>query len=385
MTQQRVNAMPIYEMTSDQLRPVNRTTFADVGIDERRDLQRLLRDQIEVISPDTLVIAEEFSNWEDSWRRVDLLGVDKDAGLVVIELKRTEDGGHMELQAIRYAAMVSAMTFERAADTFDQYLRKNNKEENGEDLLLQFLEWDEPREEEFCQSVRIVLASAEFSKELTTAVMWLNDRDLDIRCVRLRPHQDGDRLLLDIQQVIPLPEAQDYQVRLKTKAQKERQSSARRWNEGSFFSELSKNVTADEVEVVRRIYSQAIEFANQIHWGRGQTVGSFVPSIEFSKVSEMASHWYALFTCDTTGLIAVEMATLCKKAAFQATNILLEFADGISHLPDVRWNGAIDKRLSLPISSLVDEKNRQAFDEALTNLLNQISKWYEDQVPAEGG
>jgi len=33
---------------------------------------------------------------------------------VVIELKRTNDGGHMELQAIRYASMVSAMTFERA-------------------------------------------------------------------------------------------------------------------------------------------------------------------------------------------------------------------------------------------------------------------------------
>jgi hypothetical protein len=39
---------------------------------------------------------------------------DKQAWLVVIELKRTLDGGHMELQAIRYASMVSAMTFERA-------------------------------------------------------------------------------------------------------------------------------------------------------------------------------------------------------------------------------------------------------------------------------
>jgi hypothetical protein len=30
-----------------------------------------------------------------------------------MELKRTEDGGHMELQVIRYAAMVSKMTFDK--------------------------------------------------------------------------------------------------------------------------------------------------------------------------------------------------------------------------------------------------------------------------------
>jgi len=32
------------------------------------------------------------------------------------ELKRTEDGGHMGLQAVRYAAMVSAMPFEKAVE-----------------------------------------------------------------------------------------------------------------------------------------------------------------------------------------------------------------------------------------------------------------------------
>ncbi len=42
-------------------------------------------------------------------------------------------------------------------------------------------------EEQFGQEVKIVLASAEFSKELTTSVMWLNDFGLDIRCVRMHP------------------------------------------------------------------------------------------------------------------------------------------------------------------------------------------------------
>jgi hypothetical protein len=50
----------------------------------------LLRSNVEVVSPDTLVVAEEFGDWEDSRRRIDLLGIDSDANLVVIELKPAE-------------------------------------------------------------------------------------------------------------------------------------------------------------------------------------------------------------------------------------------------------------------------------------------------------
>lgn len=65
--------------------------------------------------------------------------------------------------------------------------------------------------------------SPDFSKEITTAVIWLNERGLDIRCVRVRPYKYADRVLVDIQQVLPLPEAQEYQVRIREKAQKERE------------------------------------------------------------------------------------------------------------------------------------------------------------------
>jgi hypothetical protein len=72
------------------------------------------------------------------------------------------------------------------------------------------LGWEHPDEAEFAADTRIVLLSGEFSKEITTAVLWLNERDLDIRCVRLRPYSLDGRTLLDIQQVMPLPEATEY-------------------------------------------------------------------------------------------------------------------------------------------------------------------------------
>ncbi|WP_164783925.1 MULTISPECIES: hypothetical protein [unclassified Mesorhizobium] len=47
------------------------------------------------------MIAEEFSEWSGSGRRIDLLGVSKDARLVVIELKPTESGEQSELATWR--------------------------------------------------------------------------------------------------------------------------------------------------------------------------------------------------------------------------------------------------------------------------------------------
>lgn len=214
--------MAIYEMKAEQIERVPGTTFGSEGVKERADLQRLLRGQVEVVAPGTLILAEEFGQWEESKRRIDLLALDRTANLVVIELKRTEVDGHMELQAIRYAAMVSTMTFEHAVRARAEFQARHNIEGGAEDAILEFLGWDEPDEDQFAQEVRIVLVSADFSKELTTAVMWLNTRDLDIRCVRLKPYSLEGRLLLDVQQVIPLPEAADYQVQVKQKTQKEK-------------------------------------------------------------------------------------------------------------------------------------------------------------------
>jgi hypothetical protein len=216
--------MALYELSKNAITALDRPSFSSQGIGERSDLQRLLKYNIKVVAPDEplLVIGEEFCDWDGSKRRIDLLALDQEANLVVIELKRTDDGGHMELQAIRYAAMVSTMTFSKAAEVFAEYLEHNNSAEDAQAKLLEFLSWQDVNERPFGQHVRIILVSAEFSKEITTSVLWLNERDLDIRCVRIRPYMLNGRMILDVQQIIPLPEAASYIVQIKHKAEESR-------------------------------------------------------------------------------------------------------------------------------------------------------------------
>jgi hypothetical protein len=63
----------LVEMTADAWQAIPPTDFAAEGIWERRDLQRLPRDNIAAVDESLLVIAEELGDFEGSDRRVDLL------------------------------------------------------------------------------------------------------------------------------------------------------------------------------------------------------------------------------------------------------------------------------------------------------------------------
>ena len=219
--------MSIFLLENGQLNAIQGTTFINESILERQHLQQALKQNISVIAADCLVLTEEYAEWDASRKRIDLLAIDKQANLVIIELKRTDTGDHMELQALRYASMISTMTFEHALDVLVDYRNKNGEEgftrENARETIEDFIELEAINETNFGNDVRIILVSAEFSKELTTSVIWLNERDLDITCVRMKPYKYQDQILIDIQQVLPLPEAKDYQIRAQKKAEERRE------------------------------------------------------------------------------------------------------------------------------------------------------------------
>src|SRR5215469_6528126 len=135
--------MALHEVTPSEFRRIPQTDFHTLALKERGDIQRLLRNNISVIADDLYVLAEEFSEWEDNRRRIDLLAIDSNANLVVIEVKRTTEGGAMDLQATRYAAMVSALSFARAIQIHTDFLRATGQDPtDAQSRILEFLDWE---------------------------------------------------------------------------------------------------------------------------------------------------------------------------------------------------------------------------------------------------
>lgn len=253
--------MGIYTLENKRLAVVRPTSFVAESVFERSDLQEAFKKNIDIIAPDCMVIAEEFAEWEGSRKRIDLLAIDKRANLVVIELKRTDTGDHMDLQSLRYASMISTMTFEDAIDVFKKYKQKNHRTDYTLDEAVieikGFLEGG-VSESEFAEDVKIILVSQDFSAELTTSVLWLNEKGLDITCMKIQPYNDNGKILIDIQQIIPLPEAEDYQIKVKRKLEEKRdiRKEALRDYSKYFFNNMELGKGRLALEVIRHHFNQ---------------------------------------------------------------------------------------------------------------------------------
>ncbi|MEL8055913.1 MAG: hypothetical protein AAGK66_07155 [Pseudomonadota bacterium] len=223
--------MALFELDGTQLSSIERVTFSSAGIREREHLQTALIENVSAILDGVMVLGDEQNLWQDANRRIDLLCIDRKANLVVVELKRGDTGATAELQAIRYTAMLSTMTFKDVCAFHSTYLKGKGQDvsaDDAEQIIRSFLGWeDEGEEEDFNQDPRIVLVSGDFSKELTNTVLWLNSKGLDITCIRMVAYRNSDQILVDIQKVIPVPEVEDYQVKLRRR--EEEKADARRY------------------------------------------------------------------------------------------------------------------------------------------------------------
>lgn len=362
--------MALHLIEHHNIRSLKPVTFEKVKLKERGDLQRLLRDQIEIVVEDGMVLAEEFGTWDDSFRRIDLLVLDKDANLVVVELKRTDSGGHMELQAIRYAAMVSTMTFAQAVEAHQEYLRQRSSSADAKEAILQFLGWEEETDRRFAEAVRIVLVSADFSKEITTTALWLNERGLDIRCVRLKPYEMNAQVVLDVQQLIPLPEAQDYIIQVGNKKRTEQASASRSWNLDSFLAEVRQNSGEEIAKLARTIYEWSLSEFGPIQFSETK-VGSFGPTLNHEG-SE--AH---VFVIRSDGSFTIRFHHLKTKSWNEDRAVLNEFRDRLNKIPEMELTEKhLDGKANRPLNLLLEPANLGCFKNAVT--------WLKDQALSAG-
>lgn len=195
--------------------------FGSLNIWERSHIQEWIRKVPEILGEDLLIVSIEFDKFTNSNDRLDVLAIDTKGNLVVIELKRDGFAGYADLQAIRYAAMVSSMTLAKLIPYYISYQKKytSTLEVDAEKVMEEIKEFvsDGVGFEELSSRPRIILCSEDFSQELTTSVLWLNQCGLDITCVRIKPHVVGHHIIVIPTIIIPIQEAKQYLIEVQEK------------------------------------------------------------------------------------------------------------------------------------------------------------------------
>jgi hypothetical protein len=193
-----------------KIEKVDSQSFVALDVWERKHIQEWVRSHPEILGEDLLIVNMEFDKFEGSKDRLDLLALDREGNLVIVELKRTSLAGYADLQAIRYAAMVSSITIEQLVDHYADYRKKATKQQTSmEELRAEINDFVELEDfEEPSSRPRIILCSEDFSLEITTTVLWLRGYDLDISCVKITPHRLDDKIVLVPEKIIPLKESE---------------------------------------------------------------------------------------------------------------------------------------------------------------------------------
>jgi hypothetical protein len=227
------------DRTANRLRKLERTSFSEVGFREREHLQEWLATMPDALceamsegEDGLLIIQKEFDGFDGTRERLDLLALDKSGQLVVIENKLDDSGRDVVWQALKYAAYCSSLKKAEIVGIFQQYLDRHGSgdaasticEFLGEDTLDQVVLNDGTDQ-------RIIFIAANFRREVTATVLWLREHQIDARCIKVMPYKFEEELFIDLQQVIPTPEAADYMIRMAEKDSEEKNAKgAQRWS-----------------------------------------------------------------------------------------------------------------------------------------------------------
>jgi hypothetical protein len=221
------------DVRGKQLTKLTPKSLGELGILERFDVQEWIEKSPDILGEELLIIAKELPL--PSGIRLDLLAIDKKGNLVVIELKRDDSGYNIEWQAIKYASYCSSFLPDDLFSSYAQYLKTDI-----DDAKLRVEEFIDEELENLNQKQRLLLVAKDFHSDVVSAVLWLREYELEIKCVRLRTYIDEDSdLFITPDIIIPLPEAKDYIERkeVKQKVSKNPLRSSFSLEKGNFDSE----------------------------------------------------------------------------------------------------------------------------------------------------
>lgn len=209
--------------SANRIMRLQRCKFSELGYTERNHLQEWLAHQPDALGEELLVIQKEFDGFDDTRERLDLLALDKKGSLVIIENKLDDSGRDVVWQALKYASYCSTLSKNKIAEIFQQYLDRHSPGKDARAVIRDFLGFEDFEEVVLNSGngQRLMLVAAQFRKEVTSTVLWLLSYRIRVTCFKATPFRDGDSLFLNIEQVIPLPEAEELMIGISEKETEE--------------------------------------------------------------------------------------------------------------------------------------------------------------------
>ncbi|MCF0129521.1 MAG: DUF4268 domain-containing protein [Pseudobutyrivibrio sp.] len=217
--------MYVIDTANNTIKKIQNKSFHELGFKERQHLQEWIAKNPECLGDEELlIIQKEFDGFSDTNERLDLLALDKKGALVIIENKLDDTGKDVNWQALKYVSYCATLSKQQIIDIFQDYLDKNEPGKTAKQELVDFYN-GKPIDEISLNDVdqRMMLVAGNFRKEVTSTAMWMIDHGISVQCFKATPFQFEKELFLDIEQIIPVKEAQEYMIKMADKA-KESQS-----------------------------------------------------------------------------------------------------------------------------------------------------------------
>lgn len=352
------------DRTQNRISKLASRRFSELALREREHLQEWLANQPDALGEDLLIIQKEFDGFADTRERLDLLALDKDGQLVVIENKLDDSGRDVAWQALKYAAYVSSLTKAQIVDIYQQYLDRHAGGGNAVQRICEFLEVEELSEVVLNpgNNQRLMFIAANFRKEVTATVLWLRESRIDARCFKVTPYMFGEELFVDIQPVIPTPEAADFMIGMAEKETEVRGAQGEQKSRHKLrrdYWEMALDALKDAGD---KLY-QNIN-AGKDHWlSAGSGLRSCPYALIFSK-SEIRVE-FSFSRAD-----AEENKWLFDRLIQQKEKIEVAFGD------EIQWLRLDDKKASrLQFATACDGYDKERWPEYVAWHVDHIQRW----------
>lgn len=214
--------MFILNKEKNSIEKINSCSFHDLGYGERAHLQEWIANNPSSLCDnnknDLLIIQKEFDGFNDTSERLDLLALDRAGAIVVIENKLDDTGKDVTWQALKYVSYCSTLKSQQIKDIYQSYLDKYHAGENAEENISEFFH-GKPFDEIPLNvpDQRMILVARNFRKEVTSTAMWMLEHNLKVQCFKATPYKWNNEVFLDIEQIIPVKEAEEYMIKMADK------------------------------------------------------------------------------------------------------------------------------------------------------------------------